>query len=96
MRLWTSLGFQKSKLLARLDAFRDHRRPEHKLAQVMPERNAAKRLKGKVQMDDAYLGGERSGPPGRGASIDVMSSSCNKPIFTYPRRASTIIADFGA
>jgi transposase-like protein len=40
---------------------------KHKLAQVMLERNAAKRLKGKVQMDDAYLGGEHSGPPGRGA-----------------------------
>src|SRR3974390_2695490 len=40
---------------------------KHKLAQVMVERNATKRLKGKVQMDDAYLGGERAGPPGRGA-----------------------------
>jgi hypothetical protein len=39
---------------------------KHKLAQVMLERNAAKRLKGRVQMDDAYLGGERSGPRGRG------------------------------
>jgi len=41
---------------------------KHKLAQVMLERNATKRLKGKVQMDDAYLGGERSGPVGRGAA----------------------------
>jgi transposase-like protein len=40
---------------------------KHKLKQVMLERNAKKRLKGKIQMDDAYLGGERSGPPGRGA-----------------------------
>jgi transposase-like protein len=40
---------------------------KHKLAQAMLERNATKRLKGKIQMDDAYLGGERSGPPGRGA-----------------------------
>jgi len=40
---------------------------KHKLAQVMLERNATKRLKGTVQMDDAYLGGERAGPPGRGA-----------------------------
>ena len=30
---------------------------KHKLAQVMLERNASKRLKGKVQMDDAYIGG---------------------------------------
>ncbi len=41
---------------------------KHKLAQVMLERNATKRLKGKVQMDDAYLGGERAGRPGRGAA----------------------------
>jgi transposase-like protein len=40
---------------------------KHKLTQVMMERNAAKRLKGEVQMDDAYLGGERPGPRGRGA-----------------------------
>jgi hypothetical protein len=41
---------------------------KHKLAQVMLERNATKRLKGKVEMDDAYLGGERPGRPGRGAA----------------------------
>jgi transposase-like protein len=41
---------------------------KHKLAQVMLERNATTRLKGKVQMDDAYLGGERQGAPGRGAA----------------------------
>ena len=41
---------------------------KHKLAQVMLERNAAKRLGGSVQMDDAYIGGERSGKSGRGAA----------------------------
>jgi hypothetical protein len=41
---------------------------KHKLAQVMLERNASKRLKGKVQMDDAYIGGQRPGRPGRGAA----------------------------
>ena len=41
---------------------------KHKLAQVMIERNAAKRLKGDVQLDDAYLGGSRSGKSGRGAA----------------------------
>jgi len=40
---------------------------KHKLAQVMLERNAGKLLKGTVQMDDAYTGGERPGKPGRGA-----------------------------
>jgi ribosomal protein L37AE/L43A len=38
---------------------------KHKLAQVMLERNATKRLEGKIQMDDAYLGGERPGRKGR-------------------------------
>lgn len=33
---------------------------KHKLMQVMMERNAGKRLNGRVEMDDAYLGGERS------------------------------------
>ena len=41
---------------------------KHKLAQVMIERNAAKRLKGEVQMDDAYIGGRRPGTYGRGAA----------------------------
>ena len=41
---------------------------KHKLAQVMMERNAAKRLKGDVQMDDAYIGGSRPGTCGRGAA----------------------------
>ena len=40
---------------------------KHKLVQVMFERNASKRLKGKVQMDDAYIGGAHSGRRGRGA-----------------------------
>jgi transposase-like protein len=40
---------------------------KHKLAQVMIERNAAKRLKGEVQMDDAYIGGHSPGTYGRGA-----------------------------
>ena len=34
----------------------------------MIERNAAKRLKGDVQMDDAYMGGSRPGTSGRGAA----------------------------
>ena len=41
---------------------------EHKLAQVMMERDADERLHGRVELDDAYLGGERSGGKrGRGA-----------------------------
>src|SRR3954454_4898537 len=41
---------------------------KHKLAQVMMERDAAKQLSGRVELDDAYLGGERTGGKrGRGA-----------------------------
>ena len=40
---------------------------KHKLAQVMIERNAAKRLQGEVQMDDAYIGGHHPETYGRGA-----------------------------
>ena len=41
---------------------------KHKLAQVMLERDASKRLSGRVEIDDAYLGGERTGGKrGRGA-----------------------------
>ena len=42
---------------------------KHKLAQVMMERDARQRLVGRVEIDDAYLGGERSGGKrGRGAA----------------------------
>ena len=34
---------------------------KHKLAQVMLERDAEQQLNGRVELDDAYLGGERSG-----------------------------------
>ncbi len=39
-------------------------RMKHKIMQVMAERDATRRLSGFVQIDDAYLGGERNG--GRG------------------------------
>jgi hypothetical protein len=34
---------------------------KHKLKQAMLKRDATKRLTGRVEIDDAYLGGERSG-----------------------------------
>src|SRR3954452_22885800 len=41
---------------------------KHKLAQVMMERDSGKRFSGRVEIDDAYLGGERTGAQrGRGA-----------------------------
>jgi transposase-like protein len=42
---------------------------KHKLMQVMMERDAEKRLTGRIEMDDAYLGGERNGGKrGRGSA----------------------------
>ena len=43
-------------------------RMKHKVMQAMAEREAPRRLEGFVQIDDAYLGGERNGgKTGRGA-----------------------------
>jgi hypothetical protein len=42
-------------------------RVKHKLMQVMAEREAGRTLQGEVLIDDAYLGGERRGKPGRGS-----------------------------
>src|SRR5512132_2922475 len=45
---------------------------KHKLKQVMMERDAKKRLIGRLEMDDAHLGGQRSGGKrGRGAGQDA-------------------------
>lgn len=43
----------------------------HKLMQVMHEREAHKKLTGRVEMDDAYIGGKRAGKRGRGAAGKV-------------------------
>jgi ribosomal protein L37AE/L43A len=44
---------------------------KHKLLQVMAERENARMLDGRVELDDAYLGGERAGKPGRGSANKV-------------------------
>jgi len=68
---------------------------KHKLAQVMLERNASKKLKGKVQMDDAYIGGQRPGRPGRGAAgktpfvAAVATTDDGKPDQIILRRVKT-------
>ena len=41
---------------------------KQKLMGVMRQRNSIYRLAGDVQIDDAYLGGEKAGKPGRGAA----------------------------
>ncbi len=62
----------------------------------MLERNPTKRLKGKVQMDDAYLGGERPGRHGRGAAgktpfvAAVEMTDEGKPHQIILRRVETV------
>ena len=47
---------------------------KHKLTQVMLERDASKPLTGRIELDDAYLGGERyGGKRGRGAPASRRS-----------------------
>ena len=68
---------------------------KHKLAQVMLECNATKRLEGRIQMDDAYLGGERPGRKGRGAEgktpfvAAVETTEGDKPHQIVLRRVKT-------
>ena len=40
---------------------------KHKLMQVMLERQKEEKLSGRIELDDAYIGGERPGTRGRGA-----------------------------
>jgi transposase-like protein len=70
---------------------------KHKLKQVMLERDASKRLTGRVEIDDAYLGGERSGGKrGRGAPgktpfvVAVETTAEGKPVRLKLRRVSRL------
>jgi hypothetical protein len=65
----TKQGISRLELSRRLGVSYDTAwKIHHKLAQVMMERDAGKPLEGRVEMDDAYLGGERSGGKrGRGS-----------------------------
>ncbi len=69
---------------------------QHKLAQVMMEREAGKRLHGRVELDEADLGGERSGGKrGRGAPgktpfvAAVETTPEGKPVRLKLRRVSS-------
>jgi hypothetical protein len=66
---------------------------KHKLMQVMMERDAGKRLAGRIEVDDAYLGGERNGGKrGRGSPgktpivAAVETTSEGKPVRLQLRR----------
>ena len=63
---------------------------KQKLMEVMRQRNAAYKLEGEVQIDDAYLGGEKAGKVGRGAANKVpfviaVETRDGKPIHTQLR-----------
>ena len=62
-------GISSLELMRHLGVtYRTAWRLRHKLMEVMYERNENKKLKGNIELDDAYLGGERSGDKrGRGA-----------------------------
>ena len=69
---------------------------EHKLAQVMLERDADAQLTGRVELDDAYLGGERSGGKrGRGSPgktpfvAAVETTEEGKPVRLKLRRVTS-------
>lgn len=64
---------------------------KQKLMETMRQRNQLYRLEGEVQIDDAYLGGERPGKPGRGAAnktpfVIAVETRENKPVYTQLRR----------
>ena len=67
---------------------------KHKLMQTMLERQQDKQLQGRIEMDDAYLGGERSGKRGRGADnkvpfiAAVETTEDGKPVQIHLRRVS--------
>jgi hypothetical protein len=72
---------------------------KHKLKQVMLERDATKRLSGRIEIDDAYLGGERSGGKrGRGAPgktpfvAAVETTTAGKPVRLKLRRVTSFCA----
>ncbi|SER73701.1 hypothetical protein SAMN05421690_106220 [Nitrosomonas sp. Nm51] len=49
---------------------------KHKLLQTMLLREEQRRLDGRVEIDDAYLGGEKRGKRGRGAASKAPSAIC--------------------
>ena len=65
---------------------------KHKLLQVMVEREAHRVLKGRVEIDDAYLGGERPGKPGRGSEnkipfvVAVQTTDDGQPVVARMNR----------
>jgi DNA-directed RNA polymerase subunit RPC12/RpoP len=63
---------------------------KQKLMEVMRQRNSTYRLDGLIQVDDAYVGGEKPGKSGRGAKnklpfVVAVSTVKGKPVFAQLR-----------
>lgn len=65
---------------------------KHKLLEVMAQREEQRILDGRVEIDDAYLGGERSGKSGRGSEnkipfvAAVQTTDDGRPLFVCLKR----------
>lgn len=65
---------------------------KHKLLQVMAEREDRRVLDGRVEIDDAYLGGEKAGKRGRGSEnkvsfvVAVQTTDDGRPLFIRMNR----------
>jgi hypothetical protein len=87
-------GISRVELMRRLGvSYNTAWKIHHKLAQVMLEREAKKPLEGRVEADDAYLGGERNGGKrGRGSPgkmpivAAVETTETGKPVRVKIRR----------
>lgn len=90
----TKQGISSLELMRRLGvSYNTAWKLHHKLAQVMLERDAGRQLEGRVEMDDAYLGGRRSGGKrGRGSASKlpfvaaVETTKDGKPVRIKLRR----------
>ncbi len=63
---------------------------KQKLMEVMRQRNSIYKLDGLIQVDDAYVGGEKPGKSGRGANnklpfVVAVSTVKGKPVYTQLR-----------
>ena len=63
---------------------------KQKLMEVMLQRNSIYKLKGDIQIDDAYQGGEKAGKPGRGAAnklpfVAAVETHDGEPVHVHLR-----------
>ena len=93
----TKQGISRLELSRRLGvSYNTAWKIHHKLAQVMMERERAKPLEGRVEVDDAYLGGERNGgkrgrgSPGKVPFVAAVETTADgKPVRVKTRRVKS-------